>query len=424
MWEGELDGRIGKLTAMGVATLVRKQVVGMHNDGGNLYLQIAPGNGASWIFRFKRDGRKTSRDHGLGSFYTLGLAEAREKARECRKMLLDGRDPIEEKRAARAARRLEAARVLTFRQCAEGYLAANESSWKNVKHRQQWRSTLSTYAYPVIGDLPVQSVDEAGIIKVLLPVWHEKAETARRLRMRVETIIEWAIASKFFVGDNPAKRDRLKHLLGTQGDVVEHHKAIPYLEIGEFVAALRKFDGIGALPLEFCLLTATRGGEVRGADWSEIDREAWTWTIPGARRKGKKGKEEPLTVPLPDRCIEILDVMAKRSDGEAGLIFPPADGGRLSDNILNNTVKQLGYDATAHGMRSCFRDWCGDQTAFSHEVCEAALGHKIGNRGEAAYRRGSALAKRRRLMQAWADYCATPTPQSSLKIVPIRAAAE
>jgi integrase len=242
--------------------------------------------------------------------------------------------------------------------------------------------------------------------------------------MRIETVIEWAIASRFFVGDNPAKRDRLKHLLGVQSDVVEHHKAIPYAEIGEFVAKLRKFNGIGALPLEFCLLTAARVGEVRGADWSEIDRETRTWTIPGVRRKGKKGKEEPLTVPLSNRCIEILDAMAERSDGEVGLIFPVDSGGRLSENTLNDAVKQLGYDATAHGMRSCFRDWCGDQTSFPREICEAALGHKIGNRVEAAYRRGSALEKRRRLMETWSRYCTEPPPQGNIKVVSIRAAAQ
>jgi integrase len=412
-----LGAEVGKLSAMRVATLIRKRIVGMHNDGGGLYLQISPGNGSSWVFRFKRDGRRTARDMGLGSTNTLTLAEARERARECRRLLLEDKDPLDEKRASRAAKRLE----MTFRQCAEGYLAANEASWKNAKHRQQWRNTLSTYLYPVIGDLPIQRVEEAGIVKALTPIWHEKAETARRLRMRIETIIEWAIASKFFVGDNPAKRERLKHLLGAQGDVVEHLRAIPYARIGEFVAKLRKFDGIGALPLEFCLLTATRVSEVRGADWSEIDREARIWTIPGARRKGKKGKEEPLTVPLFDRCIEILDAMAERSDGEVGLIFLADDGGQLGVNALNETVKHLGYDATAHGMRSCFRDWCGGQTAFSREVCEAALGHKIGNRVEAAYRRGSALAKRRQLMEAWGAYCTTAAVTQPSKVVGIGA---
>jgi integrase len=415
-----VGGQIGKLSAIQAATLVRKRVVGMHNDGGGLYLEISPGNGSSWIFRFKRGGRRTARDMGLGSTDTITLAEARAKARECRKLLLEGRDPIEEKRAVRASRQLE----MSFQECAVGYLAANEGSWKNPKHRQQWRNTLATYVYPVIGNLPVQRVDEAGIVKVLMPIWHEKAETARRVRMRIETVIEWAIASKFFVGDNPAKRERLKHLLGAQGDVVTHHAAVSYAEIGHFIAKLRKWGGIGALPLELCILTGTRVGEVRGADWEEFDRQTRTWTIPGPRRKGRRGKEMPLTVPLSGRCIEILDEMAERIDGEAGLIFPADDGGQLSVNTLNDTVKQLGYDATAHGMRSTFRDWCGDQTNFSREVCEAALGHKTGSEVELAYRRGSALEKRRRLMEAWSKYCGTPALPDNGKVVAIRAVAQ
>jgi integrase len=410
---------------MRVATLIRKRVEGMHGDGLGLYLQIKGDGGASWVFRYRRDGRRTARDMGLGPSHTVSLAEAREKARVCRQMRLEGLDPIDERNAEREQKRvaktIEAARSMSFRQCAENYLQANEGSWKNAKHRQQWRNTLSTYVYPVIGDLPVQRVDEAGIVKVLMPIWHEKAETARRVRMRIETVIEWAIASKFFIGDNPAKRERLKHLLGAQGDVVEHHKAVPYTEIGDFVAKLRKLGGIGALPFEFCILTGTRSGEVRGADWSEIDRKARTWNIPGERRKGRKGKEAPLTVPLSVRCLEILDEVAEHTPGEVGLIFPADDGGQLSENTLNLTVKQLGYDATAHGMRSTFRDWCGDQTNFPREVCEAALGHKTGSEVELAYRRGSALQKRRQLMEAWSRYCATPASQGNGKLVPFRA---
>jgi integrase len=384
-----------------------------------LYLQVTSG-GASWVFRYKRGGRRVARDMGLGSLNTIGLADARERAHQCRQQLLDGIDPLEARRAQRDALRVaeatQQARAMTFRQCAEGFLTANEDTWKNAKHRQQWRNTLATYVFPVFGDLPVQRVDEAGIVKALMPIWHDKAETARRIRMRIETIIEWAIASKFFSGDNPAKRDRLKHLLGKQSDVVKHHTALPYREIGEFIAKLRAFDGIGARPLEFCILNVTRTSETLGARWEEIDRETNTWTIPGARRKGAKGRESALAVPLSLRCLEILAAAPHRT----GLIFPNEAGERLSENTLLDTLEQMGVAVTTHGFRSSFRDWAGDSTNFPRDIVEMALGHKVGNEVELAYRRGSALVKRRQLMEAWSRYCAKPTAEPTAKVVAIR----
>jgi integrase len=414
-----LGGGVGKLSALRVATLARKREAGMYGDGAGLYLQVTSG-GASWVFRYKRGGRRTPRDMGLGPLHTLSLAEARERARLCRQQLLDGKDPLDERRAEREAQRvaraIEESKAMTFRQCAEGYLLANEDSWKNPKHRQQWRNTLATYVYPVFGELPVQRVDEAGIVKVLMPIWHDKAETARRVRMRIETIIEWAIASKFFVGDNPAKRERLKHLLGKQGDTVKHQAALPYREIGEFIPKLREFDGVGSLPLEFCIHTATRTSEVLGAQWDEIDRETNTWTIPGERRKGKKGREAALTVPLSERCLEILDEIGERN-GTSGLIFRNDAGKRLGANTLLNTLEQLGLCVTTHGFRSSFRDWAGDCTNFPRDIVEMALGHKVGNEVELAYRRGSALDKRRQLMEAWSRYCAKPAAEPTGRVV-------
>jgi integrase len=328
----------------------------MYADGGNLYLQVTSG-GASWVFRYKRDGRRTPRDMGLGPLHTIGLADARERARQCREMLIDGKDPLDERRAER-----EAMRVATI--------------------------TAKT-----------------------------KAMTWRRVRMRVETVIEWAIASKFFVGDNPAKRERLRHLLGKQGDTVKHHAAISYVELPAFVAELREFDGIGALPLEFNLLTATRTSETLLADWSEFDLANALWTIPGNRRKGQKGKENPLTVPLSERCMAILRQIGPQA---AGFVFTGPSGQRLSENTLSDTMKQLGRSETVHGTaRSSFRDWCGDQTNFPREIAEAALGHTIANEVEAAYRRGSALAKRRRLMTAWTDYLAKPAVEQIGKVMAI-----
>jgi integrase len=411
---------VGKLNARKVATAKP----GKYGDGGGLWLYVGP-NSKSFVFRFMIAG--VAREMGIGSFDTIGLAEARELARQYRAQVhrkpeAGGPiDPLYERHAAEISQKINRAKAVTFQYCAEEYLKANREGWKNAKHRRQWENTLAAYAYPAIGDWPVQRIDEAACVKVLSPIWHEKAETARRVRMRIETVIEWAIASKFFVGDNPAKRERLKHLLGAQGDMVEHHKAIPYAEIGDFIARLRKFDGIGALPLEFCILTATRTGEVLGAPWSEIDRSTNTWTIPGPRRKGKKGKEMPLTVPVSDRCLEILDIMAERN-GRVGLIFPNHDGKRLGENTLTHTLKQMGHDETTHGMRSAFRDWAGDCTVFARDIVEMALGHKVGNEVELAYRRGSALEKRRKLMDAWARYCATPPVESAGNVVAIGAA--
>jgi integrase len=415
---------IGKLTAAKVKTAKPGKLC----DGGGLWLYIGS-NSKSWVFRYMINGR--SREMGLGSTDTLTLAAAREAARLSRVRVHrkpeDGGpiDPLDERQAAEIAqaqaRRVEKAKAMSFKDCADGYLRANVDSWKNSKHRQQWFNTLNQYVHPIIGDLPVQRVDESGIVKVLMPIWYEKAETARRVRMRIETIIEWAIASKFYVGDNPAKRERLKHLLGAQTDVVKHHEAMHYAKIGDFMTELRRFDSIGALPLEFCVLTATRTGEILGADWSEIDRSTKTWTIPGVRRKGKKGKEVPLTVPLSRRCIEILDQIAERT-GEVGLIFPNPNGDRLSENTLNDTLTQMGHEETTHGMRSSFRDWGGDCTNFPRDLVEMALGHKVGDEVEQAYRRSSAIEKRRKLMEAWARYCDTASVEKGEVVVAIGAA--
>jgi hypothetical protein len=275
-----------KLTALAVS---RARQRGYYADGGGLYLQVSPSGAKSWVFRFKKDGRL--REMGLGPAHTITLAEAREHATECRKQRLRDIDPIDARHADKAATKLAAAKSLTFRQCAEAYIDAHKSTWVNAKHAAQWPSTLATYAYPIFGDLPVQSIDVALVTKALEPIWQTKTETASRLRGRIETVLDWATAREFRRGDNPARwRGHLDKLLPPRSRVqrVEHHSALPYVEIGAFVAALREQESISALALEFLILTAARTSEVIGAKWDEFDLGPALWTIPAERMKAKR----------------------------------------------------------------------------------------------------------------------------------------
>jgi Arm DNA-binding domain len=257
---------------------------GMYHDGGGLYLQVSAGGAKSWIYRFMLDGQ--AREMGLGPINTISLAEARKRAAECRKMRLDGIDPIEARREQRGQRRLDAARAMTFDKCAAAYIEAHKASWKNGKHAEQWRGSLRNYASPVFGTLPVQAVDLALVMKVLEPLWKTKTETASRLRGRIEAVLDWATVRGYRRGENPARwRGHLDKLLPPRAKVqkVEHYAALPYAEIGDFVELLRGHDGIAARALEFLILTAARTGEIIGAQWGEIDRNEQVWAIPGER---------------------------------------------------------------------------------------------------------------------------------------------
>jgi integrase len=415
---------IGRLNAKKIREAKRGKLC----DGGGLWLFVGS-NSKSWVFRYMIAGK--AREMGIGSADTLNLDDAREEARLLRQRVRrkdeDGGpvDVLEVRRAEHEYRMentaIETRKTMTFRGCAEGYLKANAGSWKNAKHRQQWYNTLETYVYPALGSMPVKRVDVGDVVRVLQPIWHTKAETARRVRMRIETVLEWAIAATHYNKDNPAKRERVRHLLGKQTDAVKHHPALPYEQLGDFMRTVRNHEGIAAAALEWCILTATRTGETLGATWEEIDRAKRTWTIPGSRRKGKNGETPDLVVPLSDQCIAILDETEKLI-GETGLIFQGIRGGRLSENTLLDTLEQLGRpDLTTHGFRSTFRDWSGDCTAYPREICEAALGHKVGSAVEGAYRRRSALEKRRALMGDWAKFCSTPTIHTGV-VIPIGAA--
>lgn len=395
--------RVNKLSALAVA---RAQRPGYYGDGDGLWLQVAAGGTKSWIFRFSRNGQR--KEMGLGPLRLVDVAGARAKARDCRSLLLEGRDPLEEKRAAARAKRAEAARFTTFDQCAAAYIAAHRAAWKNQKHIGQWQATLAQYASPVIGALPVAAIDTGLVVKVLGPIWHAKTETAKRLRGRLEAILDWATVSQLREGENPARwRGHLDQLLPkpTRIAPVKNFAALAWKEIPGFMRALRTREGMAARALEFAILTAARSGEVRGAAWSEIDMAAELWTVPAERMKA--GIEH--RVPLSHAAIAVLAAVLTAVGRCGDLVFEGRKGGvQLSDMSLTAVLRRMGRpDITVHGFRSAFRDWCAEAAGneFSREVCEHALAHRLPDRVEAAYRRGDLLDKRIRLMQAWANYC-------------------
>lgn len=379
-----------------------------------LYLQVTKTGARSWILRYatgevrySKAGKpfRARKDAGLGSYPTVSLKQARERAQALQDKLWKGVDPIEERKAARGALLAAQARGITFDECARQFLKSKTQEFSNPKHAAQWSSTLEAYAAPIIGRLPVAEVTLAHIVKILEPIWTEKTETATRVRGRIESVLAWATVSGYREGDNPARwKGNLDAVLPkpTKLKKVQHHKALPWQEVGDFVRDLRKRKGTAAKALEFLILTATRSGEVRGAEWSEIDLSAKTWTIPAERMKA--GREH--TVPLCDDAVRLLEALPRFEDNN--LIFPGARGGLLSDVGLTKPIRAMGYKETVHGFRSTFRDWCAESTNYPNEVAEMALAHTIGNAVEKAYRRGDLLAKRTNLMRDWCKFINTP----------------
>ena len=400
---------IHKLSARRVSTETKP---GLYSDGGGLYLQVSKSGAKSWIYRFMMN-RKV-RDMGLGSLRDFTLAEVRDKARECRQLVHEGIDPIEQRKSVRSARMAESRKSQSFEDCAKDYLKAHSSAWKNPKHRQQWENTLSTYAYPVIGKLSVKDIDTHLVKKVLDPIWTTKTETATRVRGRIERILDWATVQELRHGDNPARwKGHLDHLLPAPGKLkrVQHHKALPYQDMHDLTQELTSAEGISALGLRFLILTAARSGEVRLATWEEIDLINKTWTIPAERMKA--GKEH--VVPLCSQAVDILETMGRFREGD--LVFSGNKKDRpLSDMAFTQLLRRMGRtDITAHGFRSSFRDWAGETTAFPREVIEAALAHQLKDKTEAAYFRSNLLDKRRKLMNAWERHCYTkPTPATNV----------
>ncbi len=394
---------------------------GRHTDGGGLQLLVKKSRARSWVYRFMLDGK--SHDIGLGAASgpdAVSLADARDKAIDLRRLVQSGIDPLQERARidAESEAETQAAHIarITFKASAEAYLAAHSDSWKNAKHRAQWPSTLKNYVYPILGDLPVSDISTEHVMAVIEPIWKTKPETASRVRGRIETILDAAKARGYREGENPARwRGHIALMLPARTRLSRgHHRALPYADIPAFIAKLQTRDATAALALEFTILTAARTGEAIGATWEEIDLDKAIWTIPAERMKA--GKEH--RIPLPSRALEILE--ASKASRNSYLFNGPK-GNKLSNMAMAMILRRMGAEATVHGFRSGFRDWAAESTGFAHEVCEMALAHAIVNQSEAAYRRGDLFDKRRKLMDAWATYCATPVAKSE-NVSAIRAA--
>lgn len=386
---------------------------GMHADGSGLYLYVKPGGAKSWIFRYQIAGRR--REMGLGAVANVSMIAARAEAARLRSVVAKKIDPLEERQRAEHAKRAERAtqkreatlQSKTFRTVAEDYIAAHEAGWRNAKHRQQWENTLRTYAYPVIGDLPVRDIGVQHVLDVLQPIWSSKPETASRVRMRIEAVLNSAKLMGWREGENPAVwRGGLEAALPRISKVrrVRHHAAMRPADIADFMAKLREREGIAAKALEFTILTAARSGEVRTARWDDLDLQRGWWVIPADRMKA--GREH--RVPLSQAARSIVEEEPVVDNCQ--LIFPGFRNRPLSDMSLSAVLKRMGVEGvTVHGFRSTFRDWAAEHTHHHPEVVEMALAHAVGNRVEAAYRRGDMLAKREALMEDWAQWCAGAT---------------
>jgi integrase len=400
------------------AVEVKTAKPGRHADGGGLHLLVKDTGARSWVYRFMLKGK--SRDIGLGPAGPGGitLADARDLATALRLKVKAGIDPLEERQRAEADAKAaeQAAKVagVTFKAMAETHIAANKGSWRNAKHKQQWENTLQTYAYPVIGDLPVAEIDTPHVLKVLEPIWREVPETASRLRGRIETVLDSAKARGYRQGENPARwRGHLAQILPARTKLSRgHHKAMPYDAIPAFVEQLQGREAIAALALEFVILTAARTGEVIAAEWGEVDLAKALWTVPAERMKA--GKEH--RVPLSRRAVAILE-QTKQMGGK--YLFPGSQRAKLSGMAMAMLLRRMKQGVTVHGFRSAFRDWAAECTGYSHEVAEMALAHTIGNAVERAYRRGDLFEKRRRLMADWATYCSSGASTGG-KVTPIR----
>ena len=373
------------------AAFIRSAPPGRHADGNGLYLFVQPSGARSWIQRLLVRGCR--RELGLGSVALVPLAEAREKALANRKLARQGGDPLAEKRRTQG--------IPTFAEAALRVLEQKRDGWRNPKHSREWLSSLSRFAFPRIGKVPVSEVTSADVLEILTPLWHRKVATAKRVRQRLRAVLEWAVAMEYRI-DNPC--DRIGPVLGPQKDVTEHMQAVPHREAGAVIRKVRESTALPAarLALEFLVLTAARWSEVRSAEWAEIDRSGRVWTIPARRMKTNRQHR----VPLCGRALEILEEARTLGEGNGPLVFTHGGGKPLHDSAVRRLLRQLGVAAVPHGFRSTFRDWAGEESDHSREVIEAALAHVVRNRVEAAYARSDLFERRRLLMDDWARYLA------------------
>ena len=378
---------MAQINRLSSRTVDTKTLPGMHPDGQGLYLRI--GKGKRWVFLFQWQGKR--REMGLGPASGSNLAQARRDAAAARESVRNGVDPI-------AARKAQQRAGVTFGEVADSYIASHKEGWRNAKHRQQWTNTLSAYAGS-LRLLPVSDITTAHVFDVLSPIWTTKAETASRVRGRIENILDAAKAQGLRSGENPAAwRGNLAHLLPKRRKLTRgHHRALPYEQMPVFWSDLSVRTGVAAKALQFTILTAARTSETLGARWSEIDTQAAIWNVPAERTKTGKLHRVPLSA-------EALAILEEVSPLGSDLLFPTPKGSRLSGAAMDAVLKRMRVDATVHGFRSTFRDWAGEETDFAREVVEEALAHKVGNDVERAYRRGDALEKRRRVMASWAKF--------------------
>ena len=404
--------------------LTLKRVLGLttpgrYHDERGLYLRVASPTNRHWLLRYQRNGRE--RWLGLGSAHDVDLKTARVRARDARQKLWDGIDPIDARKKERTAQALEAARTITFEKAAIAYFDAHADSWRNAKHRAQFLSSFKVYAFPIIGRLPVADIDVSLVLKVIEPIWHDKTETANRVRRRIESVLDWTTVRGYRTGDNPARwKGYIENVLPPRGKIQKtiHHAALPFADLPAFMTALMQREGVAARALEFTILNASRTGEVIGATWAEIDLKERVWTIPPGRIKG--GREH--RVPLSDRAVELLQALPREADNPFVFIGPRQGG--LSNMAMASVLGRMGRDddITVHGFRSTFRDWAAERTSYPNHVVEMALAHVIGDKVEAAYRRGDLFEKRKRLMTDWAKYCCGRPSSLNNTIVSIRKA--
>ncbi|MFD1555751.1 tyrosine-type recombinase/integrase [Paraburkholderia silviterrae] len=404
-----------ELSALAVSRLTQP---GLHSVGrvAGLALQVTPAGARSWILRTMVGSKR--REIGLGAYPAVTLADACRKAQETRDAIANGTDPVMARKVAASRLRAAQASEITFQEAAKRFIEAKADEWSNPKHRLQWTATLEQYAYPVLGKIYVRHIGREHVLQVLEPIWAAKTETASRLRGRIANVLDWARASDFREGDNPAEwRGNLDQLLANPSKVkaVRNHPALPIADMGGFMVTLRAINTGAARCLEFAILTAARSGEARGATWSEIDMDRGVWAVPANRMKAKKEHR----VPLSAAAVAMLKALP-RYEG-VDLVFPAPRGGMMSDMTLLAVMRRMDLEAVPHGFRSSFRDWAGEYTNFPRELAEVALAHVKGDASEAAYWRGDVLERRRKLMNAWATFIAKPLQKGA--VIPMHRAA-
>lgn len=406
-----------KAVEKGAIQVARLTKPGLHFVGGvdGLALQVLPTGGRTWVLRMMMGDKR--RSMGLGGYPDVPLSQAREAARIARAKVRDGIDPINDAKAKISMLKASQAAAITFEQCALKYIESQELKWGSPKSPMQWRNSLKTYAYPHMGSLLVRDVDLPQVLAALEPIWESKTETASRVRGRIEAVLDYAKARKYRSGDNPAAwRGHLDKILPAPGKVTktEHYAALPFDDIGDFMAKLRKVEGMGAKALELLILTAARSGEVRGATWAEMDLDAGLWVVPAERMKAMREHRKPLSKP----AIALLKALPRVAGTD--FVFSAPRRGMISDATMAAVLKRMDVAAVPHGFRSTFRDWAAERTSYPGEMAEMALAHAVSDKVEAAYRRGDLYMKRVKMMEDWANFCDTVEPRG--EVIPMNRA--